>query len=326
MLVYIADDFCVTEGVNLGDTLSVLEDIVAEDVYELAEHAKRHRLAVEIKSDGGFAVARSSEIGNPGSVLHLDCSIVLMSPDGNTTDAMILVQVDRSNTITAVFMLALSRLSASTPYRVVSSDRAGARKKLAQVASISFARGTRITMASGAQMPIEKLSVGDRVLTRDSGAQAVRWIGQTTVRATGAFAPIVIKAGTLNNANDLVVGPDHRLFVYQRSDQIGAGQSELLVKARHIVNDDTVFVQDGGFVDYFQILFDRHYIIYAEGIAAESMLIDPRTRDALPPELLEKISAILPDHASYEEHGLDVQKTLLDRPDAIELLRRASSR
>ena len=83
-------------------------------------------------------------------------------------------------------------------------------------------------------------------------------------------------------------------------------------------------MQQGGFVEYFQILFDAHHIIYAEGIAAESMLIDPRTRPALPRELLEKLGAILPGHGRGDMHGLDVQKTLLDRPDAIDLLRRAS--
>ena len=52
-----------------------------------------------------------------------------------------------------------------------------------------------------------------------------------------------------------------------------------------LVNGDTVTRIEGGFVDYFQILFDAHHIIYAEGIAAESMLIDTRTQAALPDDL-----------------------------------------
>ncbi|MHA6264019.1 Hint domain-containing protein [Arenibacterium sp. CAU 1754] len=326
VLVYAADDFCVTEGVNRGDTVSVMDDIEPDDIYELNKTANRHRLAIEMHGNGALAIAESSEVGTLGARLHLDCAVVLMSPDGQTTDALILVEVDADSRITAIYMLPLARIYPATGYRVVTRDRSGARKKFAQVACVSFARGTHITMASGAQKPIEQLKVGDRVLTRDDGAQAVRWIGHTTVRASGAFAPIVITAGTLNNTNDLMVGPDHRLFVYQRTDEIGAGQSELLVKARHIVNDDTVYIQNGGFIDYFQILFDRHHIIYAEGIAAESMLIDPRTRPVLPPELLEKMGAMLPGHTGRGDHGVDVQKALLDRPDVIDLLRRASTR
>ena len=249
-----------------------------------------------------------------------------MSPDGQTTDAIVLVEVDGAQSIAAMYLLPLAPIAARVPYRLVKAEREGAGRKFAQVACVSFSRGTHITLASGAQVPIEQLSVGDRVLTRDAGPQAIRWIGQSTVRATGDFAPILIRAGVLNNENDLLVSPDHRLFVYQRSDQIGVGQSELLVKARHLVNGDSVTVQDGGFVDYFQILFDRHHIIYAEGIAAESMLIDARTRSALPPELVTKLQKILPDHGKRSDHGLDVQKALLDRPDAIDLLRRASLR
>ena len=54
------------------------------------------------------------------------------------------------------------------------------------------------------------------------------------------------------------------------------------------------------------------------------MLVDPRTRPALPADLLEKLAAILPQHADRGLQELDVQKALLDRPDAIDLLRRAS--
>ena len=85
------------------------------------------------------------------------------------------------------------------------------------------------------------------------------------------------------------MSPDHRLFIYQRSDELGAGRSELLIKARHLVNGDTIHAQPGGFVDYFQLLFDRHQIIFAEGIAAETLLADHRTHAALPPELAEKL-------------------------------------
>jgi len=326
ILVYSASSFAVIEGVNRGDAISVMDDLVLDDVYELAKDSPRRRMALKINGGGNIQIASSAEIGTPAADLHLDCSVVLMSPDGQQAEILLLVEVDEASNIVEIYLLPLSRLDPETPYRIVSTDRSAVRRKFAQVACVSFTRGTQITMATGAQVPIEDLIPGDRVLTRDDGAQEIRWIGQTTLRASGEFAPIVIRAGTLNNTNDLVVSPDHRLFVYQRSDQIGAGQSELLVKARHLVNGDTVFVQQGGFVDYFQLLFDRHHIIYAEGIAAESLLIDTRTRPALPPDLISKVSTLLKRHDPIDSHGMDVQKALLDRPDAIDLLRRASTR
>ena len=113
--------------------------------------------------------------------------------------------------------------------------------------------------------------------------------------------------------------------MFQRSDQIGAGQSELLIKARHLVNGDSITVMEGGFVDYFQLLFDTHQIIYAEGIAAESFLIDPRTAPAVPEELgRQLVSGGTPTASKIT--GVNVSRQLLDRPDAAELLRRASTR
>ena len=207
-------------------------------------------------------------------------------------------------------------------YRLVGIDTDNAKLKLAQVSCVSFTRGTQITLGTGRQCFVENLKIGDAVLTRDDGVQHIRWIGQSTQRAVGAFAPIQIKAGTLNNIRDLLVSPDHRLFVYQRSDQLGAGRAELLVKARHLVNGTSVKTQEGGFVDYFQLLFDRHQIIYAEGIAAESMLVDDSTAALVDEALLSELEITSPLHRELDAR--DVEKALLDRPDAVELLRRAS--
>jgi len=321
---YPATDFRVRDGANLGDAISHMDEVVLDDIYMMEPGAARKRLALATLGDGSFRVDDSSELGRPGATLHLDCALQFMTPDAGTAEALILVETDADGLVADTYLMPLASFAPKTGYRLVGAERDSARRKFAQVACVSFSRGTRITMATGAQVPIEALKVGDRVLTRDEGAQEIRWIGHSTVRAAGAFAPIVITAGTLSNEGDLVVSPEHRLFVYQRSDMIGAGRPDLLVKARHLVNGETIFVLQGGYVDYFQILFDRHHIIYAEGIAAESMLVDPRTRPALPDDLLDRIGSVLPSHDRRGARGFDVQKALLDRPDAIALLRRAS--
>ncbi|MGR3803554.1 Hint domain-containing protein [Marinibacterium profundimaris] len=326
VLVHEAGAFRVALGANMGDPVSILDELTLDDIYELAPDSERQRMALLMGRDGTLSIASSSDAGQPGARLHLDCTLLLMSPDGETTDALVLVEVDDEGHIEEIYLLPLGPLAPRTGYTLVGADRDSVTAKFAQIACVSFTRGTHITMATGRQVPIEQIQPGDRVLTRDDGVREVRWIGQTTVRAVGDFAPILVKKGTLNNANDLLVSPDHRLFIYQRTDQLGAGRADLLVAARHLVNDDTIVVRNGGFVDYFQILFDRHHIIYAEGIAAESTLVNPRTRPALPDSLAEVLQAMLPRNDDRERHGLDVGKALLDRPDAIELLLRASSR
>lgn len=306
--------FVGTEGAARGDALSFADDLVLDDVYQLAPRAARARLLVARTADG-LAVAPGSDAGQPGNRVHLDCAVTFMRRDGRTTEALVLVEAEGDH-VAEVWLLPLAELEPRTDYRLVRLDRHAATARLAQAAMVSFVRGTRITVASGAQTSVEDLSVGDRVLTRDDGPQAVRWIGSRTLRAAGAFAPVVIRKGVLHNENDLVLSPDHRIFVYQRTDRLGAGRPEVMVKVRHLVNGDTVFVREGGFVDYFQLLFDDHQIIFAEGIAAESLLIDPRTKAAVP----EGLTA----HGDRPHLGYEVQESLLSGADTVEMLRRAS--
>jgi hypothetical protein len=312
--------FAVIDGVAEGESISFADELVLDDVYHLAGAARRAALVLAAHGDRtGFVVAPGSAVGILGNQVVLDCCITLMAPDSTTYEALVLVEVEAGG-VEAIHLLPLAELTPHVDYRLVGVDRHAATKRFAEAAYVSFTRGTHITLASGKQAPIEEMRVGDLVLTRDDGPQAVRWIGQSTIRAVGDFAPVVIKKGVLHNENDLILSPDHRLFVYQRQDKLGAGRSEVLVKVRHLINGDTVFQQDGGFVDYFQLLFDDHQIIYAEGIAAESLLIDPRTKSALPAE-----AGMTKRHEHRQHFDYEVKEQLLATPDAVELLRKASS-
>lgn len=316
--------FRVEIGANMGDELGVLEDLMLDDIYTLSGQNHPARLALAIETQNApqtpFHVHTDTDLGTPGAALHLDCVITLMPERGSNIEALIMVEVDTEHMISGLYLVPLAPIKPDVEYRLVGAKREGTRRKLAQMACVSFARGTHITLATGAQVPIEELRAGTQVLTRDAGIQQVTWIGQTTTRAVGAMAPILIRKGALNNSHDLLLSPDHRLMLYQRNDCLGTGQQQILVRARDLVNDHSVVVQDGGFVDYFQILFDRHHIIYAEGIAAESLMLDPLTGPALPSDLLTRVTH------DIANHGLELDANHLDHPDAVELLRQASLR
>ncbi|MBI1418473.1 MAG: hypothetical protein GC146_14745 [Limimaricola sp.] len=320
-----AESFRVTEGVAQGDPLGFADELEPDDIYQVAPGTTPQRLVIETTAQGGvFRVAGPSPTGTPGHTVHLDSCLTLMDPSGFTFEALVLVEVE-DDAAAAIYMLPLGQIAPDTDYRLVGIDRHAATARFAEAAMVSFGRGTRIALASGLQVPVEALKVGDKVLTRDDGARPIRWIGSTTLRAVGSFAPVLIRAGALHNSADLVVSPEQRLFVYQRHDDLGAGRPEVLVKARHLVNGTSVVRQEGGFVDYFQILMDEHQIIFAEGIATESLLIDPRTRAALPDEAGR---AMGPGgrHARRKHHEYEVQESLLSQRDAAALLRRASGR
>ncbi|MCK0101767.1 Hint domain-containing protein [Pseudohalocynthiibacter aestuariivivens] len=328
--VFRAQYFFVTDGANLGDALMRASELALDDRYHLSPDAPKERLTItsqnRAKSNCDFVVAESSELGLPGSFLILDSVATFMAPDGETLSAIILLETNPSDdAVTQIYLHPINDLRPKTDYCLIGVDTSNVKTLFAEVACVSFGRGTRITLASGEQCPIENLRIGDKVLTRDDGPQTVRWIGQNTIRAVGEFAPIFIKKGALNNENNLLVSHNHRLFVYQRCDEIGLGRSEVLVQARHLVNGTTIYEQEGGFIDYFQILFDTHQIIYAEGIAAESLLLDTRTAAVLPEGLAERLAHALGQHRSSPHLGYEVDKAMLVGHDPAEILRRASS-
>jgi len=310
--VFRASQVIACDGVTKGEALSFADELVLDDVFQVVDGAALTVLDLVADASG---LHRADVSGN---ILHMDSCLTLTAPDGATHEALILVEVEDDNAAD-VFLLPLGELLPGTNYRLVGVERHTATRRFAEAASGSFARGTRITMADGQMRPIEALAAGDVVLTRDAGKQPIRHIAQATLRATGSFAPVVIMKGALHNERDLVVRPDHRLFIYQREDHFGAGRSEVLIKARHLVDHSTVLRRRGGFVDYFQLIFDEHHIIYAEGIAAESHQICSRTRHALPMGISSPVHADRP-HLDYE-----VKTSLIPTGQAASLLRKASS-
>lgn len=308
--VFLAADVTVVDGVLIGDPISFADELVLDDVYALAGSAKAQKLAV-LAEDDGLRLAAGAQ-----NALHLDCCLTLMAPDGSSHDMLVLVE-ETGGMVCGIYVMPLGDLTAPQPYRLVGIARQTATRRFAEAAVGSFARGTRITMGDGQMRAVDTLAPGDLVLTRDAGKQPLRLVTQSTLRATGRFAPVVITKGALHNDADLVLRPDHRLFVYQRADLLGAGRAEVLVKAIQLVDDVQVVRRVGGFIDYFQLVFDDHHIIYAEGIAAESYLVDATSRHALP-------QGTSP-HRHRPHMDYDVQDSLIDAQTAANLLRRAST-
>ena len=230
----------------------------------------------------------------------------LMGDDGNRVELLAL------HVAQELFALPLSPMGQGLGYQLLKVEEAPEDTALSDLLCVSFARGTMITMADGSQRQIETLESGDRVLTRDHGPQPVLWVGHATLRGVGAFAPVVISAGALGNAGDLIVSQQHRMFLYQRQRVAGMTTSELLVQARHLVDGETVFIREGGFVDYFSLVFDRHEIVYAEGIPAESLMVSEAVINRLPPELSAEVKARFPGLSQVQHFGTEAGRQVLE--------------
>ena len=73
------------------------------------------------------------------------------------------------------------------------------------------------------------------------------------------------------------------------------GDAEVLVAAKYLVNGHAVRRRVGGFVTYVHLMFDRHQVIYSEGLATESFLPGPQFKDVFEEETLNEICAIFPE-------------------------------
>ncbi len=157
-----------------------------------------------------------------------------------------------------------------------------------------FVAGTLIATPYGDRR-VEGLRPGDLVMTKDEGAQPLRWIGSRSVAAVGDFAPIHIRANTLGQHRDLLVSPLHRVLIKDNLAELLFGEAEVLVAARDLVNDHTITRRAGGEVTYVHLLFDRHQVVFSEGLETESFLPGPQTAESFEAEVVEEIYSFFPE-------------------------------
>ena len=166
-----------------------------------------------------------------------------------------------------------------------------------------FVAGARIETARGL-IRVQDVTVGDLVLTLDSGYQPVRWHGRRHVVRPGALAAVQIPAGAFGTHGALAVSPQHRLYLTGWRAELYCGVDEVLVKAMHLVRAGRLR-QDlpDVAVTYHHLLFDRHQIICAEGLWSESYHPGPATLADHDPETREELFTLFPELATDPAYG-----------------------
>ncbi|MGV6846827.1 MAG: Hint domain-containing protein [Marinibacterium sp.] len=152
-----------------------------------------------------------------------------------------------------------------------------------------FTPGTRIRTPDS-QIAVENIEPGQAILTRDHGAQTVRWIGRRhvtamAVRANDRLRPVMIRAGALGPglpARDMAVSRQHRMLLAGPLVREHFALDEILVPAIKLLPLPGFSVDPSGrAVDYVHLLFDRHEVIWADNAPSESMLAGPQAQAAL---------------------------------------------
>lgn len=172
-----------------------------------------------------------------------------------------------------------------------------------QTTAPCFVAGTKIVTQSG-MVNVEDLKPGHKILTRDNGFQALRWIGKTARFAAGADAPIRFEAGALGNHDTVEFSPNHRVLFQSSRAALLFGESEVLVKAKDLVNGDTITIRDTGApVTYVHLLFERHEIVRANGLDSESYHPGRETLDGFDADTRDEILRLLPNMDAMMGYG-----------------------
>ncbi len=131
-----------------------------------------------------------------------------------------------------------------------------------------FTAGTLIRTAGG-EREVQTLAPGDVVPTARGGEATVRWLGHRRVRcdrlARPADAhPVLIAAGAFGDGlpmRDLRLSPHHAVLM-----------DGALIPVRLLLNGRGLRQEAVDSVEYWHVELDRHDVILAEGLPAESWL------------------------------------------------------
>ncbi|GGE35047.1 type I secretion protein [Primorskyibacter flagellatus] len=174
----------------------------------------------------------------------------------------------------------------------------GVTSNLAMIDFTCFAGGTRILTPAG-PMAAARLKAGDLVVTRDHGAQPLVWIGAQVVPAaqmTGAKRPVRLAKGAFGRGRPgraLMLSAQHRVLLSSNLVEQATGRHTALVAARNLLEMPGIRRRaPPERVKWVHLLFDRHEVIWAEGLAVESLFLGPQARRALGPRALADIAAL----------------------------------
>src|SRR6476619_200771 len=141
------------------------------------------------------------------------------------------------------------------------------------IAPVCFLRGTSILTSHG-ETRVEELAVGDLVVTAKGISLPIRCVGrQHFKQAAGSswkktILPVRISRLALDNRTphaDLYLSPNHSLFM-----------DGVLIPAIYLINGRSIVqampegVEE---IEYFHIELETHEVIFAEGTAAETLLL-----------------------------------------------------
>ena len=166
-----------------------------------------------------------------------------------------------------------------------------------------FTPGTMIATMQG-ERKVEDLMVGDRIITRDNGAQEIRWIGAKPLSgmqlaSNPHLQPILIQKGALGNGlpeRDMLVSPQHRVLVHNADVGLMFNEPEVLVAAKHLIDPTKGIVRvQASQATYLHMMFDHHEVVLSDGAWTESFQPGDQAMAGIGKEQREEIFQLFPE-------------------------------
>ncbi len=222
-----------------------------------------------LNAAGGVADTLAGSFTEAGSTAYANAGFAAFSgvaAGGADTAPRLTLDTSAAGTFTETIVLAPQSVNAS-------STTALATETLTVTGVVQsvpcYVTGTRILTARG-EVAVEALRVGDRaVALLGQGLARVRWIGERTLDLRAhpdprAVRPVRISAGAFGEGRplrDLCVSPGHALYV-----------DGVLVQAERLLNGVSIRQEAPDSVTYWHVELERHDVLLAEGLPAESYL------------------------------------------------------
>nr|WP_318272804.1 Hint domain-containing protein [Paracoccus saliphilus] len=233
-----------------------------------------------------------TQVERTGALIQMSSGDIFLRPTAQNV-----AEWEDITTLRSVKILSVTPGDANTYAATVSFS-----PQIMDVEIVCFAAGTLIRTISG-DRPVETLSAGDLIWTRDNGYQPLRWCGSShldgvDLAAAPRLRPVRIEAGALGAGiprSTLTVSPQHRILVRSVIAQRMFGTRELLAPAKQLLALEGVEVDDRcQSVTYHHLLFNRHEILIANGTEAESLYPGVQALHALDKTALQEIQALFP--------------------------------
>lgn len=193
-----------------------------------------------------------------------------------------------------------------------------------------FTPGTLIATPKGERL-VEELREGDKILTRDNGIQEIRWIGRTDLTraqlmATPHLKPVLIRAGSLGNGlpeRDMLVSPNHRMLVANERTALYFEEHEVLVAAKHLIDNRGVKPVETLGTSYIHFMFDRHEVVLGNGAWTESFQPGDQSLQGLGHAQRAEILELFPELRSRDGlEGYGAARKILKKHEAALLKHR----